>query len=104
MHCIIPNLLETGTETASSLLLIGGKMCQICTASPDWLLESQIKRTSSLRSFCLLAIGGEEVVVRLLMVLAGLSTEEVLQKISEAGIEVTDVEAQRFRGKFLFKC
>ncbi len=34
------------------------------------------------------------------MVLTGLSTEEVLQKISEAGIEVTDVEAQRFRGKF----
>ncbi|XP_051946713.1 uncharacterized protein LOC127618364 isoform X3 [Xyrauchen texanus] len=31
------------------------------------------------------------------MVLTGLSTEEVLQKISEAGIEVTDVEAQRFR-------
>lgn len=49
------------------------------------------------------AIGGEEV-IRLLMVLTGLSTEEVLQKISEAGIEVTDVEAQRFRGKFLFKC
>ncbi|XP_058627072.1 uncharacterized protein LOC131537553 isoform X2 [Onychostoma macrolepis] len=30
-------------------------------------------------------------------VLTGLSTEEILQKISEAGIEVTDVEAQRFR-------
>ena len=39
-----------------------------------------------------MAIGGEEVIARLLMVLTGLSTEEVLQKISEAGIEVTGVE------------
>ena len=39
-----------------------------------------------------MAIGGEEVIARLLMVLTGLSTKEVLQKISEAGIEVTGVE------------
>ncbi|MGL4881220.1 MAG: hypothetical protein ACRC8K_09155 [Waterburya sp.] len=76
-------------------------MCQICRVSPDWLLESQIKGRP-VRGFSFFwRSRGEEVKARLLMVLTGLSTEEILQKISEAGIEVTDVEAQRFRGKFL---
>lgn len=35
------------------------------------------------------------------MALAGLSTEDLLTKIAEADIEVTEVEAQRFRGKFI---
>ncbi len=58
--------------------------------------------TNKLPCLALPSFDGEEVIAQLLMVLTGLSTEEVLQ-ISEAGIEVTDVEAQRFRGKFLFK-
>lgn len=36
-------------------------------------------------------------------VLCSLSTEELLTKIQEWGLDVTEAEAQRFRGKFYLK-